>query len=112
MSARQKWTALLGLLAAVTLLPALPAQAHGDPTAERKLERGVLNLFTGFGEIPYQIGQEARINRYRGWLVGLPKGIAWGVFRTLYGAWDTLTFPVPPYSAPILDPEILVEEWP
>jgi putative exosortase-associated protein (TIGR04073 family) len=78
-----------------------------------KLLRGLANLSTGWLELPKQI---ARVGGSRGWLIGSTRGSIEGLgmltARTLAGAYEVLTFPipVPPRFQPLLQPEYVWEE--
>lgn len=72
-----------------------------------KLNRGVFNILTGWGEIPRQMiisGQD------KGWWapipVGIPAGAIMTVVRTATGAFETVTFfaPINDTYGPLIDP--------
>lgn len=90
-------------------LPASPALAGGNPGV--KLTRGIVNLATGWLEIPAQAAeQKKRDDTAVWWLVhGLVRGVMIGTGRTLYGAYDIITFPIAPYDAPMMDPDTLID---
>ena len=87
---------------------ALAEETGGNPGA--KLTRGLVNIGTGWLEIPAQISEQKKTDHTAIlWMVhGLFNGVAMGLGRTLYGVWDTLTFPVAPYDAPIMNPDTLI----
>ena len=92
----------------------LPAAAFaegngGNPAA--KLTRGLVNIGTGFLEIPAQMAEQKKTDDTAFlWMVhGFFRGVMMGTARTLYGAWDILTFPVAPYNAPIMEPDTLIQ---
>ena len=72
-----------------------------------KLNRGIVNILTGWGEIPRQMGIAGR---EKGWWavlpIGLPSGVIMTVVRTLTGAFETISFAAPVNDSydPILDP--------
>lgn len=72
-----------------------------------KLNRGVFNVLTGWGEIPRQM---IISGRDRGWWavlpVGIPSGALMTVVRTATGVFETGTFfiPINDSYCPILDP--------
>jgi len=71
-----------------------------------KLGRGLINTATCWTEIP---GEMARISNETDPLVGSTIGLFQGTFlalvRGLTGLYDTLTFAVPPYDEPVMEPE-------
>lgn len=72
-----------------------------------KFARGIVNVFTGVGEIPRQIGLTATDEGpIQGATVGVFKGLLMGVVRTGVGVVETCLFmvPSPGYYDPILDP--------
>ena len=97
-------------LAIFLLASAFPAAALAGGNPGVKLTRGLLNIGTGWLEIPAQMAeQEETDNSAGGWVFhGFLKGVAMGLARTLYGVWDILSFPVAPYDAPIMDPDTLI----
>lgn len=73
-----------------------------------KAARGVANLTTGWLEFPKQIYVTTKEDGIaRGILVGPLKGIGMTIVRTLTGAIDTVTFPIPypGFYDPIFDPQ-------
>ena len=95
---------------ALTLFSPAPASAA---TIGTKLGRGLANTLTGWVEIPAHIGAAKRddtaVLRF---VTGTFEGIEKGLTRTLLGIWDLISFPVPPYDRPVLDPEILISKKP
>jgi putative exosortase-associated protein (TIGR04073 family) len=83
----------------------LPAKESGT-----KLVRGVVNICTGWLEFPKQI---RRIADQEGWGAGLWRGPLEGlgmfVARTVSGAYEVLTFPVPIPARfqPLLTPDFI-----
>jgi putative exosortase-associated protein (TIGR04073 family) len=95
-----------------------------DPLAERlyetrdpihKLGRGVVNVLTGWIEVPKQIhlgSQED--NPVTGIGGGLLKGIARGLLRTGVGVYEAVTFPIPyprGYASPYGQMELNDYAW-
>lgn len=78
----------------------------------RKLFRGVINIASGWVELPknvYVIGTEHDFAS--GMVIGVPKGILMAALRTCAGIYDTITFPIPipkDYK-PLLEPEFVNE---
>jgi len=72
-----------------------------------KLWRGVVNVFTGWGEIPRQM---IKSGHDKGWWavlpVGVPAGCIMTVARTGVGAFETVLFVVPIDDSygPVIDP--------
>lgn len=80
-----------------------------------KLGRGIVNVLTGWVEIPKNIATEwRRTDPFSGFVVGTIKGIGWTIGRTISGAYDIITFPVPVPKEykPLMEPEyILPSVW-
>lgn len=78
----------------------------------RKLGRGVGNILTGWIELPkniYDTSMESNV--FAGITLGTAKGIGMTVMRTVVGAYETVTFPVPlpeDYK-PIVEPEFVIQ---
>ena len=82
-----------------------------DPA--KKLGRGVVNILTGWVELPKNIYQtSAESNPFAGITVGLVKGLGMTVVRTGAGIYDTATFPfaIPRKYKPVLEPEYVLEK--
>ena len=78
-----------------------------------KLGRGVVNVLTGWLEIPYYMAEEwKRTDPFTGIVVGGIKGIAWGWARTCTGFFDIVSFPfpIPKDYEPLMEPEFLLPE--
>ena len=88
--------ALVLLVLAVSVGPAVAQQQRGyGEGLMTKFARGVVNVATGWMELfkqPYVGGQQEGAG---GVFVGIGKGIGYTVGRTLSGAYDVVTFPVP-----------------
>lgn len=94
------------------------AQADEPSYPERigtKLFRGMINLTTGVGEFPKQIYLVAQ---KEGWMQGLVRGPVEGlgmfIARTVAGAYEVATFPlpIPPGYQPMLLPEYVWQPEP
>ena len=76
---------------------------------------GVMNVITGWMEIPYNITETWKdTDPFTGFVVGGIKGFFWGWARTCTGLYDVVTFPfpVPKDYEPLMEPEyILPEIW-
>jgi putative exosortase-associated protein (TIGR04073 family) len=102
---RIKSSVAITLLAAVTL-------AIGCAGPERKLGRGINNVteFTRLGEISRNVEQTAIFDSpAQGYTTGFIRGFDHSVVRTLVGAYEIVTFPIPNYHGkdygPVLYPE-------
>ena len=76
--------------------------------AGSKLLRGVVNIATGWLEIPKQMyNTSVDQNPLLGLTWGTVKGVGFGVGRTLVGVYDTVTFPIPVPGEyePVVQPE-------
>lgn len=96
----------------------VPAAAEEPGVAQQigtKFVRGVANLTTGWVELPKQIYV---VGTNEGWVAGALRGPfdGLGMFaaRTIAGAYEILTFPipVPPNYQPMLSPEYVWETEP
>jgi putative exosortase-associated protein (TIGR04073 family) len=97
---------------AAALALAFPPAAHAANPAT-KLTRGIVNLTTGWLEIPNQMAQREDDGTTMMWTVhGFLNGLSTGVARTFYGAYDILTFPFPSYDAPMMDPDTIIAPKP
>ena len=108
---------LVVLIASVFMLnfSAPAAFAEGDSVPGKMLHkfgRGLANIAFGWCEIPKNIMNSCEeINPYAGWFIGLVKGIGMTIGRTLAGAWDVITFPIPAPAdyEPVIEPEFVFE---
>lgn len=76
-----------------------------------KLGRGVVNVLTGWVEIPKNIAKEWRkTDPFTGTIIGLFKGLGWGIARTFAGFYEVISFPfpVPRNYEPIMQPEFVL----
>lgn len=77
----------------------------------RKLGRGVTNITTGWLELGAQVFRTTEMDgSLAGATIGLGRGIVWGVGRTLVGAIELVTFPIPnPITGygPVIKPEFV-----
>lgn len=104
----------LCVMTMIVMLSAPPASASSPL---RKLGRGVANLLTGWIELPAQITTETEINgSWSALTVGVLKGTAFTVGRTVLGAVEIATFPLANFSnqagsdpyGPLVEPEFVV----
>ena len=107
-----KGVKMWGVLAVLVASLAINAPAHADESQalgdriSGKLIRGMVNLSTGWIEVPRQIYE---VGTHEGWVRGLLRGPFDGIgmffARTVAGAVETATFPVPlPTYKPLLTP--------
>src|SRR6185295_14742280 len=108
----------LGVMLCLLIVSGTPANAEEPGLFERigtKLVRGVANLSTGWVELPKQIYV---VGTNEGWVAGVFRGPfdGLGMFfaRTIAGAYEILTFPVPvpPRYQPMVQPEFVWESEP
>jgi putative exosortase-associated protein (TIGR04073 family) len=100
------------LVAALAAAPAFAAEGPdriGNPG--EKLARGVVNITTGWVEMPKQAALGAQEAGPPGLIGGLLKGVALGVTRTVVGGLEAGTFflPIPDRYEPILKPATVFE---
>lgn len=80
-----------------------------------KLGRGIVNVLTGWVEIPRNIAKEwRRTDPFTGTVIGLFRGLGWAVARTFAGFYEIISFPfpVPRNYEPVMQPEyILPTVW-
>lgn len=92
MTRRRSWWLICLVIAGSC---ALPAQAWAqDPI--HKFGRGVVNVLTGWIELPKQIHLgKTEDNPMTGVPIGLGKGVALTLLRTGIGLYEAVTFPLP-----------------
>ena len=77
-----------------------------------KLGRGVINATTCWIEIPAEV---CRVSEKKGPIVGCTLGLAEGFFTTLLrgatGIFDAVTFIIPPYNKPLMQPEYALDSF-
>jgi len=100
---------LKGIVVCVVALMILNmASASYAQTMSKKLNRGLINILTGWFEVPKNMAAAtAKRDFVSAFFIGLPKGCWMTIVRTGAGVYDTLTcaFPIPQYYEPILEPE-------
>lgn len=100
------WSLLIALFASGPAADAA-ANAASTYTPGDKLGRGVVNLVTGFLEIPRNIHVTTTSDGLlAGWTVGVGKGLGYTVLRMGVGVYEILTFPFawPKGYRPIVEP--------
>lgn len=105
---------VLFVLWVVLVLQTAPAYSQGVSVdqAARKLGRGLVNVVTGWAEIPVQLGTGmSETESIEGFFLGFGKGLVWTILRTGAGVYETVTFfiPLPANYAPLMDPPTLFE---
>jgi putative exosortase-associated protein (TIGR04073 family) len=79
-------------------------------TPLHKLERGVINICTCPLELPASMISVAdEKGEIFGFFIGTAEGVVTSAFRALSGVYDTLTFLIPSYSKPIMEPEYAIQ---
>lgn len=77
-----------------------------------KLGRGVINTATCWLEVPAEIG---RVGAVKGPFVGYTLGLVEGLFTTMLrgatGMLDAVTFIIPPYDKPLMQPEYAADSF-
>jgi len=82
-----------------------------ERTPLNKLARGLVNLAFFWLEVPIQMGKTAKEeNEFVGGTVGLAKGAFIGVLRFGTGVLDMVTFIIPPYNRPLMEPEYVFSD--
>jgi len=101
------------VVAALLFFSPQASMAANDTYPEQvgdKLAHGFANTITGIGELPKNIIIESN---EKGLLTGIPVGIIVGIVesvgRTLTGALDIITFPIP--TKPIIYPDFIWKDW-
>ncbi|GEM_PF-1227259 len=76
-----------------------------------KITRGIVNVATGWLEVPAQMAEQKKTDTTQVWWFfhGLLRGGTLALARTCYGVWDIVTFPVAPYNAPLMEPDVLIK---
>ena len=78
--------------------------------AFRKLLRGVVNVLTGWVEVPKRINETSETSGAgAGFTFGFVRGVGYGFIRTVGGAYEVATFPfpAPPDYRPVMRPEFI-----
>jgi putative exosortase-associated protein (TIGR04073 family) len=73
-----------------------------------KLTRGVINIGTGWVEIPKRVQETSQASgSAAGFTWGILRGIGHGFIRTAAGLYELVTFPfpAPPDYSPVIQPE-------
>jgi putative exosortase-associated protein (TIGR04073 family) len=97
--------AVVALIAAAPMAAAEPTDAN---QAFTKLTRGLINLATGWVEIPKRVQETSQQSGpLAGFTWGLLRGVGYGFIRTAAGLYECVTFPfpAPPDYEPVLEPD-------
>ena len=96
------------------LLQGAPAYSEGTADKSvRKLGRGLVNVTTGWFELPMQISSGmSESGGPEGFFLGFGKGVVWTVLREASGVYDTATFilPFPNDYEPLMQPPTVFKE--
>lgn len=106
-------TKCLVVLIAVLVMVNMATLSYAQQDATKKLGRGLVNILTGWIELPKNIYETSvQSNPLAGITVGLAKGLGMTVVRTGAGVYETATFPfpLPQEYKPILEPEYVLEK--
>lgn len=108
---------IIGLTAAVLFIFTASSRAEiGDEdmrwgeTPLHKLERGAINIITCPLELPASMLSVAdEKGEIFGFFIGTAEGLFTTLFRALSGVYDTVTFLIPSYTKPIMEPEYAIQ---
>ncbi len=106
---------VLGITLATQSAWAVGAEVDTGVGVVTKLFRGIINAATGWMEIPKQmvlVGQDSGPGPAVTW--GLIKGVGYAVGRSVVGAYEIVTFPmpIPEGYRPIMQPEYVISDIP
>ncbi len=75
-------------------------------TPVNKLERGVITMATFWMEIPAEVAKVSNEeDPAAGLTVGVVNGVITSAMRGIAGIYDTVTFPIPSYTKPVMKPD-------
>lgn len=97
-------TAIVTLAILCTALPASAGKPEYLADPDTKLARGVVNVATGWVEVPRQGAIGGRKAGGPGLVGGFFKGIGLGAARTLVGGYEIATFWAPAHFEPVMEP--------
>ncbi len=77
-----------------------------------KFSRGLVNVATGWLELPKEWVEQSKANPAIGWATGTFTGIGKTVYRTAAGVYETAFFslPAPPRHMPVIEPNTVFGE--
>jgi len=86
------------------------ADMRYNKTPINKLGRGLANIGTFYLEVPASMTRVSKDKgEFLGFTVGFFQGIFTSLFRLTVGLYDTVTFIIPSYSKPLMQPEYATE---
>jgi len=98
------------MIIVIALILSVASMAYAQ-NPQVKLGRGIINTLTGFWEVPIDMLKTSKAEGMpMGLSVGLVRGLATGIYRTLVGVYEVVTFPIPAPAGftAITDPETLI----
>ena len=107
---------VFAVMAWLVLVPVYtPAHAESMEAgkAMTKLTRGLINIVTGWVEIPKRVQETSyESGAAAGYTWGILRGIGHAFIRTAAGAYELVTFPfpAPPGYQPVIQPEYIFTE--
>lgn len=110
---RKKWWILLFAAGTLVCSPSVYAESMEAGGAFSKFTRGLINIVTGWVEIPKRIHQTSlESGSAAGLTWGSLRGIGYGFIRTAAGFYELFTFPfpAPPDYQPVIQPEYVFSE--
>ena len=120
-SGRTRKIRVIGLFLALGLMVSASTSSASIEAAEpketrsafTKFTRGLINLATGWVEIPKRVHQTSlEDGAAAGFTWGLLRGMGYAFIRTAAGAYELVTFPfpAPPNYEPVIQPEFIFSE--
>ena len=103
---------LISIIFLVFLASSVPP-IHAEDNFARKLGRGCANLFLGWLEIPKEVGDTLEDEGEVAACFAAPfTGLVKGLIRTVVGAYEIITFPIPIPGGyrPVLEPEFVLQK--
>jgi len=71
-----------------------------------KLGRGLINTATCWAEVPASVARVSeQTDPFVGTTLGAVEGVFTGILRGITGLFEAVTFVIPPYNKPIMEPE-------
>ena len=104
---------LCGLLVSAASADDLSRSRTDANKMMHKLGRGIVNVLTGWMEVPKNISVEwKKSDPFSGIVMGTVKGLGWTLGRTMSGAYDVVTFPlpIPENYEPLMEAELILPE--
>jgi len=102
---------ILAVMMTLSLVGGMVGHAEAAEDAGGKFARGVVNVATGWLEVPNQIVTVSKEeNVLFGITVGTVKGVGMTLGRTGSGIFDMITFFAEPFDEPLLEPEFVWSE--